>query len=114
MLTLRHNPPLSYEYSIKIILEKWKDFSFECFINIYELSIIMGFIMTFSRVYKYFDHIYPPLPSFSCPPAILHDPLLLSQWDYRNVSPCSTHSFKSWKCTDIFLLSTLLNALWET
>lgn len=58
------NPPLSYEYSIKIILEKWKDFSFECFINIYELSIIMGFIMTFSHVYIntliIFTHHYLP------------------------------------------------------
>lgn len=113
MLTLRHNPLLSYEHSIKIILEKWKDFSFECFINIYELSIIMGFIMTFSHVYIntliIFTHHYY-LPSL----VHLHDPLLLSQWDYRNVSPCPAHSFKSWKCTDIFLLSTLLNALWET
>lgn len=64
VLTLRHNPPISYGYSIKIILEKWKDFSFECFYKHILVKHYNGLHHDiFTCVYKYLDHIYPPLPS---------------------------------------------------
>lgn len=93
VLTLRHNPPISYGYSIKIILEKWKDFSFECFYKHILIKHYNGLHQDiFTCVYnKYLDHIRPPPPSL-VPPAILNDPLLPSQWDDSNVSPCPAHS----------------------